>query len=60
MVKQQEPRKTRKPISGHDEEPAHTPVPNVMVDPARPQAETHVPLPDPDPSLPSQDEEIAK
>jgi hypothetical protein len=60
MGKQEKPQKTHKPATGHDEELARTAIPNVTVDSTKPPMETQVPLPDPDQSLPSQDEEIAE
>jgi hypothetical protein len=60
MGRQEEPQKTHKPATGHGEEPTHTAIPHITVDPTEPPMETHYPLPDPDQSLPSQDEEIAK
>jgi hypothetical protein len=60
MGRQEESRKTHNPTTSHEEEPAHTAIPGVTVDPTKTPMETSVPLPDPDQSLPSQDEEIAK
>jgi hypothetical protein len=60
MGSQEELRKIHHPTSGQEGESAHTAIPGVSVDPTMPPVESSVSLPDPDQSLPSQDEEIAK